>query len=90
MSAFNSRKTVSPVSRSQFVAQAKSIEVTINGQPMLAQVKEFSTGSMGWHVGDKVTVMIGDTPVKVQIGLTLTVIGSKDLPKVATDVPAAA
>ena len=85
MSAFASRKTVCPVTRKDFQAQAKGIEVVINGQPMLAQVKEFSTGSFGWHLGDKVTVMLGDTPVKVQIGLTLTVIGSKEVPQ---DAPA--
>ena len=81
MSAFNSRKTVCPVSRSEFQAQAKGVEVTINGQPVLAQVKEFSTGSFGWHHGDKVTIKVGETLVKVQVGLTLTVIGSKELPK---------
>jgi hypothetical protein len=63
------------------LVQAKGVEVVINGQPTLAQVKEFSTGSFGWHHGDKVTVKVGDTLVKVQVGLTLTVIGSKDLPK---------
>ena len=75
------RKTVCPISREQFLAQAQSVEVTINGQPVVAEVKQFSTGSFGWHHGDKLTVKIGDQLVKVQVGLTLTVIGSKDLPK---------
>ena len=88
---FSSRKTECPISRSAFQAQAKGVEVVINGQPTLAQVKEFSTGSFGWHHGDKLTIKVGDTLVKVQVGLTLTVIGSKDAPKdVTTDVPAAA
>ena len=30
---------------------------------------------------DKLTIKVGDTLVKVQVGLTLTVIGSKDAPK---------
>jgi hypothetical protein len=81
MSAFACRKTTCPVTRDQFLANAKSVEVVINGQPTLAQVKEFSTGSFGWHHGDKVTIRVGDELVKVQVGLTLTVIGSKDLPK---------
>ena len=81
MSASNSRKTVCPISRSEFLAQAKGVEVVINGQPTLAGVKEFSTGSFGWHFGDKVTIKVGDTLVKCQVGLTLTAIGSKDLPK---------
>ena len=75
------RKTVCPISRSEFLAQAKSVEVVINGVPTLAEVKEFTTGSFGWHFGDKVTLKVGDTLVKVQVGLTLTVIGSKELPK---------
>jgi hypothetical protein len=86
MSAF--RKTVCPISREQFRADAKAVEVVINGQPVLAEVKEFSTGSFGWHHGDKVTLKVGDALVKVQVGLTLTVIGSKEAPK--GDVAAAA
>ena len=79
MSAF--RKTVCPVSREQFQAEAKPVEVVINGQPVVAEVKQFSTGSFGWHHGDKVTIRVGDTLVKVQVGLTLTVIGGKEAPK---------
>ena len=86
MSAF--RKTVCPISREQFQAQAQSVEVTINGQPVVAEVKQFSTGSFGWHFGDKVTLKVGDQLVKVQVGLTLTVIGSKDLPKEVAPVAA--
>jgi len=79
--AMSASKTVCPITHSQFLANAKSVEVTINGQPTLAMVKEFSTGSFGWHHGDKLTIKVGDTLVKVQVGLTLTVIGSKDAPK---------
>ena len=78
------RKTVCPISREQFQAEAKPVEVSINGQPVVADVKQFSTGSFGWHHGDKVTIRVGETLVKVQVGLTLTVIGSKD---VAKDAP---
>ncbi len=74
-------KTVCPISRREFRDNAKSVEVTINGVPLLAQAKEFSTGSFGWYMGDKVTVRIGDTLVKVQVGLTLTIIGSKEVAK---------
>jgi hypothetical protein len=81
MSAF--RKTECPVTRDEFQAQAKGLEVSINGQSVLAQVKEFSTGSFGWHFGDKVTVKVGDKLVKVQVGLTMTVIGSKEAPRAA-------
>ena len=83
MSAF--RKTSCPISREQFQAEAKSVEVVINGVPMIAEVKEFSTGSLGWNINGKTTVKVGDTVVTCQIGFNLTIVGSKDLPK---DAPA--
>jgi hypothetical protein len=73
-------KTVCPVSRREFLANAKALEVSVNGVALLAQAKEFSTGSFGFYLGDKVTVRIGDTLVKVQLGITATVIGSKEAP----------
>jgi len=60
-----------------FCAQAKPIQVVINGQPFLAQPKQFKTGSVGWFLSGKVNAGVGDEVVKVQIGLNLTVIGSK-------------
>ena len=74
-------KTVCPISRQDFRAGAKPLTITINGQPMVAGTKEFSTGSLGWFLGDKVNVMVGDVPVKVQLGINLTVVGSKELPE---------
>jgi hypothetical protein len=73
-------KTTCSITRSDFKT-AKPLEVVINGVPMLAEVKEFSTGSLGWYLNGKTTVKIGDTPVAVQIGLNMTIVGSKDLPK---------
>ena len=74
------RKTECPVAREEFLTQAQGLPITIGAQNLLAQVKEFSTGSFGWHHGDKLTVKVGDKSVKVQVGLTITVIGSKDAP----------
>lgn len=70
-----------PFTRSEFLDQAKPVEVTIAGMPLLAEVKEFSTGSVGWYYSGKTAIRVGDRPVNVQISVTITVIGSKDLPK---------
>jgi hypothetical protein len=43
-------------------------------------VKEFSTGSLGWYLNGKVSVEIDGRPVAVQIGMNLTIVGSKELP----------
>jgi hypothetical protein len=74
-------KSACPVSRAEFRTHAKPVEVTINGVPMSAEVKEFSTGSLGWYLNGKVSLKVGDTPVSVQIGLNLTILGSKELPQ---------
>ena len=74
-------KTTCSVTRAQFVEHAKPVEVIIGGIPMMAEVKEFTTGSLGWYLNGKTTIRIGDTPVSVQIGMNLTIVGSKELPK---------
>ena len=72
---------VCPVSRDEFRQQAQAVEVTIGGIPLRAEVKEFQTGSLGWHVSGKATLQVGGKPVSVQVGLNLTIIGSKELPQ---------
>jgi hypothetical protein len=74
-------KTTCPISREQFSAKAKPVIVTINGVPLQADVREFSTGSLGWYLNGKVLIEVDGTPVSVQVGLNLTVVGSKELPK---------
>jgi hypothetical protein len=74
------KKTSCPITRSEFHTHAKPIEVVINGVPMPADVKEFSTGSLGWNVNNKMTVKVGEKSVTVQVGLNMTIIGSKELP----------
>jgi len=74
-------KTTCPVTRQQFKDNAKAIEVVINGQKMIAEPREFSTGSLGWNINGKLVVQIGETPVTVQVGLNLTLLGSNELPK---------
>jgi hypothetical protein len=76
-------KTTCPVSREQFKASAKPIEVVIDGNKMIGAPREFTTGSLGWNISNKMTIMIDGKPVTVQVGLNLTIVGSKELPKSA-------
>jgi hypothetical protein len=80
------KKTTCPITRAQFRAKAKPVNVTIAGVSHDAEVKEFSTGSLGWYVNGKTIVEIDGVRVPVQIGLNLTIVGSKELP----DEPGAA
>ncbi|MGH9363404.1 MAG: hypothetical protein ACRD2T_15960 [Thermoanaerobaculia bacterium] len=70
-----------PIDREQFRSGAQPVKVEINGVAYQAQVKEFSTGSFGWNLNTKVTITVGGMPVNVQVGLNLTVVGSKELSK---------
>jgi hypothetical protein len=74
-------KTTCPISRAQFLSKAKPVTVTINGVPLLAEVEEFSTGSLGWYLNGKTAIEVDGVPVSVQIGMNMTVVGSKELPK---------
>ncbi len=70
-----------PVTRAEFRESAQPVKVEINGFPMMAEVKEFSTGSLGWYLNGKTMIDVGGKQVSVQIGLNLTIVGSKELPK---------
>jgi uncharacterized Zn-binding protein involved in type VI secretion len=76
-------KTQCPLSRQEFREHApQSVAITIAGNPVgSAGVKEFSTGSLGWHATGKLTITINGKPVAVNVNLILTLIGSKELPK---------
>jgi hypothetical protein len=74
-------KTACPVTRAQFTEKAEPLKVTINGQDLVAEVKEFSTGSFGWYLNGKIVVPIDGKNCSVQIGMNLAVVGSKEADK---------
>ncbi len=76
-----SSKSSLAITRPEFRTAAKPIKVVIGEKEMTAMVKEFSTGSLGWNINDKMAVDVGGKVVMVQVGLNLTIIGSKDLPQ---------
>ena len=75
------KKTSCPITREQFREGAKAVSVVIAGSTMLAEPKEFSTGSLGWYLNGKTVIEINGVAVSVQIGMNLTIVGSKELPK---------
>lgn len=82
-------KTVCPVTRKQFMEHAPTLKITIGDREFKAVRREFSTGSLGWYVNDKMDIEIDGKPVTIQLGLNLTVVGSKELPKDAAEGPTA-
>ena len=74
-------KTTCSMTRAEFVEHAQPDEVVINGVPLVAEVKEFSTGSFGWYLNGKIVVTVDGKPLSVQVGMNLTVVGSKEAEK---------
>ncbi len=72
-------KTKCPIGREVFLEKAAPLTVQIGDQTLIVDVKKFSTGSFGWYSNSKIVVKVGDVPLKVQVGLNLTVVGSKEV-----------
>ena len=73
------KKTTCPITREQF-KKAQPVLVKIGDQEFQVDPREFGTGSLGWYLNAKTTVEVDGVRVPVQIGLNLTIVGSKELP----------
>jgi len=74
-------KSACQLSLAQFLDKAEPLKISIQGQEMLAEVKSFSTGSFGWYLNGKTVMTVDGKVVSVQIGMNLTVVGSKEAPR---------
>ena len=74
-------KTTCPISRPDFLAKATPITIELNGFPVTAEPREFSTGSFGWYVNAKAPIEVDGKKLQVQVGMNLIVVGSKDAPR---------
>ena len=71
-------KSPCPITLTQFLEKAEPVKVVINGQELVAEVKSFSTGSFGWYINGKTVVQVDGKSVSVQIGMNMTIVGSKE------------
>jgi len=74
------KKTTCPVTKEQFMEHARAAIPSIRtkmAEELMVEPKAFATGSFGFYAGGKTIVMIDGTPVKFQIGLNITAVGSK-------------
>lgn len=82
---YAAQTTKCKISRAEFATRAARAKVTVEyeGKTYVfnAEPKEFASGSFGWNVSDKAVLTLDGRDVKCQIGLNITAIGSKDLPK---------
>jgi hypothetical protein len=71
-------KTVCPISRADFLAKAEAFTIEIGGVPLEAAPREFGTGSFGWYVNGKASVVVDGKKLPIQVGMNLIVVGSKE------------
>jgi hypothetical protein len=71
-------KTPCPISKTEFMEKATSLEIDVGGTKMTASPREFSTGSFGWYLTGKATITVDGKPLQVQVGCNLAVVGSKE------------
>ena len=71
-------KSPCPLSKTQFLDKAEPAKIMIGASELIADKREFSTGSFGWYYNGKTTIMVDGKPLSVQVGLNLTVVGSKE------------
>lgn len=70
------------MTKAEFVASAKPIQVIINGTALTAEPRVNSTGSVGFYLNGKATIVLPDgTPIRLQVNGNLTAIGSKEWPE---------
>lgn len=80
------RKRKCPLTKKELTSNIRSLLVTLEGangelptkRQFVAMPKQFSTGSVGWNVNDKVVVLLDGKEVVCQVGLNITVVGSKE------------
>jgi hypothetical protein len=73
--------TAPSITRAQFAASATPVTVTVGTRALDALPREFSTGSLGYQANGKAILVIDGVPTLCQVGVTVTVIGSKTLPR---------
>jgi len=71
-------KSACPVSKTQFLEKAEAVKIVIGNSELVADKREFSTGSFGWYYNGKITITVDGKPLSVQCGINLTVVGSKE------------
>ena len=73
------------MTKKDFTATARPVNVTIAGQTLQAVPKAFATGSVGFRLNGKVTVQLpnGET-AKLQVNGNLVIVGSKEWSQTAS------
>lgn len=61
-----------------FEKKAEDLTVNVFGNMVTGPPRSFTSGNRGWYLGGKVEVQVGKKTLWAQMGLNLTIVGSKD------------
>lgn len=67
-----------PIKKKDFLSGAQAMQVEVAGQTFQMEPRSFSSGSVGYYATGKVSVVVDGKVIPLQLGLNLTVIGSKE------------
>jgi len=68
------------MTKEQFGQSANPLRVLIDETAVFANPKRFSTGSVGWNANAKTQIVVNGEALEIQVGINLTVIGTKNQP----------
>jgi hypothetical protein len=76
------KKSAFPMTKKEFMDRAKPVKVTFRygdeESVIVLGPKQFSSGGVGFFASEKITLTVGDIPVKLQAGINLVGVNSKD------------
>src|SRR5262245_11226965 len=70
-------KYVPPMTNEEFISRASSLPVKIGETLEMADPRAFSTGSVGYFLTGKVTIMVDGVPMKFQVSCSIIGVGTK-------------
>ncbi|GAB5372198.1 hypothetical protein AAMO2058_001644900 [Amorphochlora amoebiformis] len=66
------------MSKKYFLDYAKEIAIDIHGNKLTGKARDFSSGNLGWYLGGKIEIPVGKKNVWCQVGINVTIPGSKE------------
>lgn len=67
--------------KAQFQKSAKVLALQVGEIGFSASPRKMSTGSVGYSLADKITLVVDGEPVLFQVGINVTACGSKNWPE---------
>mmetsp|Transcript_51845 Transcript_51845/g.116402 ORF Transcript_51845/g.116402 Transcript_51845/m.116402 type:complete len:92 (-) Transcript_51845:181-456(-) len=65
---------------SQFL-QTEPLELDVQGNLLTGEPRSFSSGNLGWYLGGKIEMKVGNKTVWAQVGCNITIPGSQSWKK---------